>query len=131
MPTYPYECQACEHHFEFEMRISLYDSKVVYPCPKCESADTRRIITVPYVTFSGDGWASKNNRVAGQMRQKRARLSDKERDMKGDGFVPQLVPNVEGEHTSTWSDAAKLAQDRGKDPSGYVTRARKEKASTA
>jgi predicted nucleic acid-binding Zn ribbon protein len=110
------------------MRISEYDSTIVQPCPTCESRNTRRIITAPYITFSGDGWATKNNRIAGQMARKNAHLANKEREAKGDGFVPQLVPNVEGERTESWSDAAKLAQDQGKDPSGYVTRAQKEKA---
>jgi hypothetical protein len=79
----------------------------------------------------GDGWASKNLRVASQMRRKNERLGAREREMKGDGTVPQLVPNVGGERTESWSDAAKLAKDRGHDASGYEHRAREEKAKSA
>lgn len=131
MPTYPYECQSCGQPFELQMRMSEYDSKTIRPCPECASEDTARIFTVPYVNFSGDGWATKNNRIAGQMRRKNARLAAREREMKGDGTMPKLVPNVGGERTESWRDAAKLAKDRGKDSSGYERLARKEKASNA
>lgn len=131
MPTYPYECQACELAFEIEMRMSEYDPKAVRPCPGCTSEDTMRVFTVPYVNFTGDGWATKNNRVQGQMRRKNERLAGKEREMKGDGMVPSLVPNVGGERADSWGDAAKLAKARGKDSSGYERLARKEKASAS
>lgn len=126
MPTYPYECQKCEQPFEFEMRMSLYEPKATYPCPDCGSEETIRIFTVPYVNFSGDGWATKNNRIAGQMRDKNKRLAGKEREQKGDGMVPSLAPNVGGERVGSWSEAAKLAKSKGNDPTGYVQRARKE-----
>jgi putative FmdB family regulatory protein len=126
MPTYPYECQSCERPFEFEMRMSEYEPKATYACPECGSEDTIRVFTVPYVNFSGDGWASKNNRIAGQMREKNRHLDAKKREQKGDGMVPTLQPNVGGERTETWSDAAKLARSKGKDTSGYEANARKE-----
>jgi putative FmdB family regulatory protein len=129
MPTYPYECQSCEQPFEFEMRMSEYESKGTYACPECGSEDTTRVFTVPYVNFTGDGWASKNNRIAGQMREKNKRLAGKEREQKGDGMVPTLVPNVGGERVGSWSEAAKKAKSEGKDTSGYEQRARKESKS--
>lgn len=129
MATYPYECQACEVNFEFEMRMSEYEPKGTYPCPECGSEETIRVFTVPYVNFSGDGWATKNNRIAGQMREKNKRLEGKEREQKGDGMIPQLAPNVGGERTDSWSDAAKLAKSKGKDTSGYERLARKESKS--
>ena len=76
MATYPYQCRSCDYLFEFEMRMSEYDSKGTYPCPECASEDTYQIMTVPYVNFSGDGWASKNNRVAGQMKDKTSKQVD-------------------------------------------------------
>lgn len=130
MATYPYECEACETNFEFEMSMKEYDSKAIYPCPECGSENTRRIFTVPYVNFPGDSWATKNNRISGQMREKNKRLAQKEREQKGDGMIPSLAPNVGGERTATWSEAAKLAKSKGKDTSGYEANARKEKAGT-
>lgn len=131
MATYPYECSACETPFEFEMRMSEYDSKATYPCPSCGSEDTHRVFTPPYVSFVGDGWATKNNRVAGQMKKKNERLAAKEREQKGDGMVPRLAPNVGGERVGSWSEAAKLAKSKGKDTSGYERLARKDKVSSA
>jgi putative FmdB family regulatory protein len=131
MATYPYECESCETPFEFEMSMKEYEPKGTYPCPNCNSEETIRIFTVPYVNFSGDGWASKNNRIAGQMRDKRKKLSSKEREQKGDGMVPSLAPNVGGERVESWSEASKLAKDKGKDTSGYDSYARKEKAGSA
>lgn len=129
MPTYPYECQACGHRFEIEMRMSEYSSTIKPPCFACESVEVLRIFTPPMINFTGDGWATKNGRIAGQMQRKNNRLAAKEREQKRDGTIPQLVPNVGGEHTDSWSDAAKLARSQGKDPSGYEHRAQKEKAS--
>lgn len=131
MATYPYECESCEASFEIEMPMSQYDSKMKFECPVCKAPETRRIFTVPYVNFSGDGWATKNNRIAGQMRDKNKRLASKEREQKGDGMIPQLAPNVGGERVDSWSDAAKLAKSKGKDTTAYEQRARKDKASSA
>jgi len=128
MATYPYECESCEVSFEIEMSMSEYDSKFKFACPNCGSEDTFRVFTVPYINFSGDGWASKNNRVAQQMRTKNRRLQAKEREQKQDGRAPSLVPNVGGERVDSWNEAAKLAKSKGKDTSGYEAYARKEKA---
>lgn len=128
MTTYPYECNACEFQFEIQMRMSDYDSKKKPPCPECESEDVSRIFTSPMINFAGDGWSTKNGRIAGQMRDKNKRLASKERDMKGDGMIPQLAPNVGGERVDSWSEAKKLAKSKGKDTSGYEKYARKERA---
>lgn len=132
MPTYPYECQSCEHQFELVMKMSEYDTSVKPPCPECGAEERSvRIFTPPMINFSGDGWTTKNNRVAGQMRRKNERLAEKEREQKGDGAIPTLQPNVGGERTETWSDAAKLARSKGKDASGYESYARKERTGSA
>jgi putative FmdB family regulatory protein len=127
MTTYPYECQTCEHQFEIQMRMSEYEPGMKFPCPECGSTDVTRILTPPMINFSGDGWGTKNGRIAGQMREKNKRLAAKEREMKGDGMIPSLAPNVGGERVDSWSDAAKLAKSKGKDTSGYEKYARKER----
>lgn len=131
MPTYDYECGACEHAFEIVEKISEYDPKHRPPCPKCGAEEqTYRLFSPPMINLVGDGWAGKNLRIAGQMRAKNKRLAAKEREMKGDGMIPQLAPNVGGERVDSWSEAAKLAKDKGKDTSGYERLARKAKASS-
>lgn len=127
MPTYPYECESCEAHFEIEMRITDYDPKAKPPCPECSSEETIRIFTVPYVNFPGDDWTTKNNRVQRQMRKKNERLKDREREQKGDGTVPSLVPNVGGERVESWSEARKLAKSKGLSTSSYDRRVHEEK----
>lgn len=132
MPTYPYECQSCEHYFELVMKMSEYDTKMKPTCPECGAEEQSiRVFTPPMINFSGDGWASKNNRIAGQMRDKNKRLEAKKREMKGDGMLPSLQPNVGGERTESWSDAAKLAKSKGKDTAGYESYARKERTGSA
>lgn len=131
MPTYDYECQGCEHHFEIVMKMSEYDSKVKPPCPECgREQQVLRIFTPPMVNFSGDGWATKNNRIAQQMRKKNKRLASREQEQKAAGLTPRLAPNVGGERVDSWGEAAKLAKSKGKDTSGYERLARKEKASS-
>jgi putative FmdB family regulatory protein len=132
MPTYDYECQNCEHHFELVMKISEYDTDLKPPCPECGAEkQSTRVFTPPMINFSGDGWSTKNGRIAAQMRDKNKRLAAKEREQKGDGMIPSLAPNVGGERVDSWSEAAKLARSQGKDTTGYESRARKEKAGSA
>jgi putative FmdB family regulatory protein len=54
MPTYDYECNACNHRFE------LYQSIVAEPekkCPKCKKLKLRRLIgTGAAVVFKGSGF---------------------------------------------------------------------------
>lgn len=126
MPTYSYECRNCS--LQFEKMVPLSEYKAPQACDSCGSSDTQKILTAVGLNFSGDNWTSKNLRVQKQMREKNKRLAIKERDFKHDGGVPRLVPNVSGEQTSSWSDAAKLARSKGKDTTGYDKLARKEKS---
>jgi len=125
MPTYNYKCDACSNEFEELIPLAHYQDP--QPCPECSEMASRTMGTsFPGMIFRGDNWSSKNNRIAGQMKQKNERLKEKEREQKGDGMIPTLAPNVGGERTASWSEAAKLAKDKGKDTSGYDRLARKE-----
>lgn len=124
MPTYTYHCETCDD--EFDNLVPLANYQDPQPCPTCEAMSPRTMGSFPGTIFRGDGWASKNNRIAGQMKEKNKRLKAKEREQKGDGMVPSLAPNVGGERTGSWSEAAKLARSQGKNTSGYDRRARKE-----
>ena len=124
MPTYNYECAACSNGFEELIPLAQYQEP--QPCPECGELAPRVLGAFPGTVFRGDGWATKNNRVAGQMAERRKRAGAKERDLKGDGMVPTLAPNVGGERTDSWSEASRLAKSKGKNTSGYDQRARKE-----
>lgn len=58
MPTYEYECRACNHRFERRQRI---DEEPVKVCPECGGA-TRRVLYPVGVIFKGSGWYSTDNR---------------------------------------------------------------------
>ena len=56
MPTYSYKCDACEHEFEKEQRIT---EKPVKKCPKCGKMKSRRMIALsPGFILKGGGWES-------------------------------------------------------------------------
>lgn len=130
MPLYSYHCDPCEQ--EFDETASLAEHRDPRPCPTCGQS-SRRVLSgqSPGFILQGDDWPGKNHRIRGQMARKNARLAVKEREQKGDGMVPRLVPNVGGERTDSWSEAAKLARSQGRDASGYETNARKERSGSA
>ncbi|MFH1208210.1 MAG: zinc ribbon domain-containing protein [Candidatus Omnitrophota bacterium] len=54
MPTYEYECGACEHRFEKYQSMS---DKPIKKCPKCGKAKVRRVISGGAgVLFKGSGF---------------------------------------------------------------------------
>jgi len=127
MPFYEYRCQSCQREVTHRLKMSEMDDPP--PCKECGSADLKKLVSLPSgAIFKGDGWASKNNRIRTQMRKKNQRLTQKQNEMKRDAPSVSLVPNVGGERTESWSDAAKLARDQGKKTSGYERLARKEKS---
>jgi putative FmdB family regulatory protein len=125
MPTYNYHCDACDTPFERILRMS--QSKDPQECPECGASPARKTILSVSFILKGDGWAGKNNRIAGQMRKKNQRLTQKQNEQKRDAPAVTLAPNVGGERVDSWSEASKLAASQGKDTSGYESRARSEK----
>lgn len=54
MPTYDYECQACDHRFEKFQRIT---ARRVRKCPQCGRRKVRRLIgTGAGIIFKGSGF---------------------------------------------------------------------------
>jgi putative FmdB family regulatory protein len=54
MPTYDYECDACDHKFELYQSITADPEK---KCPKCKKMKLRRLIgTGAAVVFKGSGF---------------------------------------------------------------------------
>lgn len=124
MPTYEYQCDSCEHEFEKMLSMSRFDEP--QQCPECGEGPARKLVSAGVgVIFKGDGWTSKNDRISTQMAKKRRGLEKKANEQKQEAGI-KLVPNVEGEQTSTWSEASKLARSKGKDTTGYDARAATE-----
>ena len=125
MPIYEYACDACEGVFDRMLPMSRSDEP--QPCPEC-AGPTRKRVSLPHVIFKGDDWATKNGRVAAQMREKNRRLDQKQEARKRDAPGVTLAPNVGGERVGSWSEAQKLAASQGKDASTYEKRVKTERA---
>lgn len=125
MPIYEYQCPTCEETFDRMLSMSRFDEPQA--CPSC-GGETKKVISAPEVIFKGDDWASKNNRIAGQMRDKNKRLSSRQESRKREAPVTTLAPNVDGERVSSWSEAQKLAESKGKDASTYAPKIAAEQA---
>ncbi len=120
MPIYSYFCKACASPFEEMAKLAEYQDPK--PCPTCGASSDRKL-DAPGLNFPGDDWTTKNLRIKRQMEQNRARAGKRSLEQKLDGALPSLVPNVQGEETRSWSEAARLAADKGLDPTGYVEKA--------
>lgn len=118
MPTYEYQCGACEHQFSMFLPMSRSGDRP--PCPECGAEQTiKRVSQNLSVIFAGDDWSTKNNRIRGQMAKKNQRLDEKQKERKMDAPVAQLVPNVNGERFDSWSDAQKFAGSKGLNTTSY------------
>lgn len=125
MPMYEFRCNECENLFT--VTCSVKDRIQPRKCPECSSTNTEKIISLCSFILKGDDWPGKNLRVRSQMSSKNQRLDEKKKEMKGDGMVPKLVPNVNGERTDSWEEAKKLAASKGKDTTSYDPYVKKEK----
>ena len=54
MPIYEYRCPECGHQFEQMMRIS----DAPPPCPRCGTAEVRKLISQTSFVLKGGGWYS-------------------------------------------------------------------------
>lgn len=123
LASYDFNCHSCETTFEVSRPMSQAADPAI--CPDC-GKQAARVFTVPGMVFQGDGWASKNERIRGQMARKTARLDKAQESWRHDGPKMTLAPNVEGERTDTWSEAKGLAASKGKDVASYDAMIRKE-----
>jgi len=129
MPTYDYKCDNCGFVKEVIHRIT---EDPVISCPECAKRDAKIPMTRQISGGAGFNlgsteamaWREKRHRV-----RKNAELDLRQMEHWG-STKPKLVPNVGGETTQNWSDAAKLARDKGRDSSSYEVKAEVEKATS-
>lgn len=125
MPTYKYECQDCKTNFESFLSIKDSDKQVA--CSACSSDRTLKVLVASNFNLVGDGWSGKNIKIKNQMMRRGEKAKVRQTEFHRDsGKVPTLVPNVGGERTETWGEAAKLARDKGLISGTYDSRVRKE-----
>jgi putative FmdB family regulatory protein len=129
VPFYEYACDDCEVLFTVRKRMAEHATPE--QCPECDQ-EARKVISAPSFILKGDDWASKNNRIRGQMAESRRKAGIRQGERVRDGAIPggKLVPNVDGERVDTWDEAGKLAASKGKDTGGYKRMAAKEKSLT-
>jgi putative FmdB family regulatory protein len=116
MPIYTYHCGPCDLDFEKQLPMAQYADP--QNCPECEAVAQKTVALTSYI-LKGDGWASKDNRIKGQMAEKNRKLDAKQDEFKKDGSTIKLVPNVGGERVDSWKEASKLAASQGKSTAGY------------
>ena len=74
MPTYEYECEACEHRFELFQKIT---AEPVKECPKCGGHVKRLIGAGAGVIFKGSGFYATDYRSESYKRElKKEKVSD-------------------------------------------------------
>jgi putative FmdB family regulatory protein len=127
MPTYAYKCPACSADFE---RVAPFaEARAPQPCECGQQAD--RVLSAVSFVLKGDDWAGKNIKIRGQMAVKNSVLERKQSEQKRHMASMKLAPNVDGEQVDSWSDARKLATERGKSAASYDALVQREQAGVA
>ena len=81
MPTYEYQCGACDHEFEREQRIT---EDPVKTCPSCKARKARRLISRTSFVLKGSGWYSDLYSSPGSKPDSQKEGSDKSEDKSKD-----------------------------------------------
>ncbi len=104
MPTYDYECDACNHEFELFQSIS---EPVKRKCPECGKLKLRRLFgTGAAVVFKGSGFYETDYRSDSY--KKAAEKDQKSQDSaKGDGKKEKKAESKSSSDTSATKKAPK------------------------
>ena len=126
MPEYVYKCPSCGARFE--RTLGIKDRNDPQQCD-CGVTAAKVVAGEVGAVLRGDVWPGKAQKLKAQMAARRARVGRRESELKQEAPPGgTLVPNVDGEQTDSWGEAAKLASSKGKDSTGYKRRARREKS---
>lgn len=124
---YDYGCPKCG--FVQEETHSIKEDPEI-KCANCDHTPmTRHICTNPQIVFKGEGWATKRGRIDSQMRGMLAKAEHRQEREWGHLRDSKVAPNVQGQFTGepndpkAWREAAKLAKEKGFDPSSYEAKA--------
>jgi len=127
MPEYAFRCSDESCGTAFFETLAIVNRNEPQNCPSCGGLGNKQIAAGVGGVLRGDVWPGKNIRIKRQMAQRRARVGEREHQLKMDGPQLNLAPNVDGERVDNWDDAGKLAASKGKNTRGYEKRARKAK----
>jgi len=126
MPTYEYRCPKCGTVKEIIHSIKDDPDIACEPCARGGAE-----VYMDRVISGGSGFILGSTETMG-WREKRlhhkknAELGLKQMERYGSQGT-ELVPNVGGEATESWEDAAKIAKEKGKDSLTYAKKVAEEK----
>lgn len=112
MPKYTVICKSCDtskdivHSIKQEVSVS------------CDSCGTAMVKTIgnPSIHLKGDNWTGK------LLKEKELRTRNSHhlgRKQRLEHTPDKVLPNVDGQVVSSWSEAKKLAKDKGYNTSSY------------
>ena len=116
MPTYDYECDACNHKFELFQSIM---AEVEKKCPKCKKMKLRRLIgTGAAVVFKGSGFYQTDYRSDSY---KKSAASDKsgsesKSDTKSESKSSESKPESKSESSSPESKSSEAPAAKAVEP---------------
>ena len=61
MPTYEYQCQACDAVYDLQQSFS---AEPTHTCEECGKGIAKRVLHAPRVVFKGSGWYITDSRKA-------------------------------------------------------------------
>lgn len=125
MPTYEYRCNSCGNIQE-EIHSIKHSPEI--SCKSCDHKPMERLISLNTSGFITGDTESKLWKEKRYRQKKNADLDVRQIDRYGTG--PRLTPNVDGQEVGSWSEAKKLAKDKGKDTSSYDSYIRNEKSTS-
>lgn len=126
MPTYEYKCSNCGKIAE--IAHSIKENPEFF----CRNCDTKEPLT-RLISFNKSGFVIKGGSEAIHWKEKRQRIKNrtklgvKQIERYGTEGGSRLKPNVGGVEVESWSDAAKIAKDKGLNTDSYKGMVEKEK----
>lgn len=110
MPTYDYECEACEHTFETFQGIN---DPMLTKCPECGKKKLRRLFgTGAAIVFKGSGFYQTDYRSEGY---KKAAAADKKSSDGGSGESKSGDKSKSSDKKSGESKASKSSESKKKE----------------
>ena len=95
MPTYDYECQACQHHFEQYQAMS---AKKLRRCPECGKPKLVRLVGMGAgVIFKGSGFYETDYKRAGASKPATPTTGEKAAASGSDGASAASAKSTSGE----------------------------------
>jgi putative FmdB family regulatory protein len=108
MPTYDYQCDACDHRFELLQPITARPQR---KCPKCGRPKLRRLIGPAAIVFRGSGFYATDYRSESY---KKAAAADKAGGADSSGGKPTDGPAKSKEKAGKGSGEKKKDEGGGR-----------------